>query len=109
MPTKNNRLHQQTDLGVRLVELKSLALKILAVEPKNTDALNSLGLISMQLELFDEAVSFFEQAHNILPDRQDYIDNLIQQKFTWFEPLYEIFDRYDHLKRDYVEALPSRI
>ena len=78
MPTKNNRLHQQTDLGVRLVELKSLALKILSVEPKNTDALNSLGLISMQLELFDEAVSFFEQAHHILPDRQDYIDNLIK-------------------------------
>jgi len=42
-------------------------------------------------------------------DQRDYIDNLIQQKFTWFEPLYEIFDRYDHLKRDYVEALPSRI
>ena len=42
-------------------------------------------------------------------DQRDFIDNLIQQKFTWFEPLYEIFDKSDRFKRDYVEALPSRI
>ena len=39
----------------------------------------------------------------------DFFDNLIQQKFTWFEPLYEIFDNPDRFKRDYVDALPSRI
>ena len=42
-------------------------------------------------------------------DQRDFIDNLIQQKFTWFEPLYEIFDKSDRFKRDYVDALPSRI
>lgn len=42
-------------------------------------------------------------------DQRDFIDNLIQQKFTWFEPLYEIFDKSGRFKRDYVEALPSRI
>ena len=42
-------------------------------------------------------------------DQRDFIDNLIQRKFTWFEPLYEIFDKSDRFKRDYVEALPSRI
>lgn len=42
-------------------------------------------------------------------NQRDFIDNLIQQKFTWFEPLYEIFDKSDRFKRDYVDALPSRI
>ena len=42
-------------------------------------------------------------------DQRDFIDNLIQRKFTWFEPLYEIFDKSDRFKRDYVEVLPSRI
>ena len=42
-------------------------------------------------------------------DQRDFIDNLIQRKFTWFEPLYEIFDKSDRFKRDYVDALPSRI
>ena len=42
-------------------------------------------------------------------DQRDFIDNLIQQKFTWFEPLYEIFDKSDRFKKDYYEALPSRI
>ena len=42
-------------------------------------------------------------------NQRDFIDNLIQQKVTWFEPLYEIFDKSDRFKRDYVDALPSRI
>ena len=42
-------------------------------------------------------------------NQRDFIDNLIQQKFTWFEPLYEIFDKSGRFKRDYVDALPSRI
>ena len=41
-------------------------------------------------------------------NQRDFIDNLIQQKFTWFEPLEEIFDKSDRFKRDYVDALPSR-
>ena len=77
MPT-NNRRYKQSDLDIRLVKLKSLALNILATEPKNTDALNSLGLVSVHLKIFDEAIGFFEQALNITPNRQDYINNLIQ-------------------------------
>ena len=42
-------------------------------------------------------------------EQRDFIDNLIQQKFTWFKPLYKIFDKSDRIKRDYVEALPSRV
>ena len=78
MPIKNNRLGNQLDLDIKIVELKSQAREILVAEPKNTDALNSLGLVSMHLEIFDEAINFFEQAHNIAPHRQDYIDNYIQ-------------------------------
>jgi tetratricopeptide (TPR) repeat protein len=74
----NNRRYKQSDLDIRLVELKSLALNIIATEPKNTDALNSLGLVSLQLKIFDEAIGFFEQAHKLTPNRQDYINNLIQ-------------------------------
>ena len=33
-------------------------------------------------------------------DQGDFIDNLIQRKFTWFEPLQEIFDKSDRLKRN---------
>ena len=33
--------------------------------------------------------------------------SLFLQFFYGLEPLYEMFDRYDQLKRDYVEALPS--
>ena len=33
-------------------------------------------------------------------DTQIFISYLIQQKFTWFEPLQEIFDKSDRLKRD---------
>ena len=33
-------------------------------------------------------------------DQRGFADNLIQRKFTWFEPLREIFDKSDRLKRD---------
>ena len=78
MPFKNNRLGNQLDLDIKIVELKSRAREILAADSKNTDALNSLGLVSMHLKIFDEAINFFEQAHNIAPHRQDYIDNFTQ-------------------------------
>lgn len=32
-------------------------------------------------------------------DQRGFVDNLIQRKFTWFEPLREIFDKSDRLKR----------
>ena len=33
-------------------------------------------------------------------DQRDFINHLIYRKFTWFEPLQEIFDKSDRLKRD---------
>jgi len=63
-------------LNDRLNELKSLALNIVETEPRNSDALNSLGLICMQSKFYDEAIGFFEQAHNIEPERVEYTDNL---------------------------------
>jgi len=33
----------------------------------------------------------------------------ITQKFTWSKPLYEMFDKSDRFKKDYVDALPSSI
>ena len=41
MPAKNITYSSDTELDVKLVELKSMAVKILELEPKNTDALNS--------------------------------------------------------------------
>ena len=78
MPAKNITYSSDTELDVKLVELKSMAVKILELEPKNTDALSSLGLVSKQLEDFEPAVDFFQRAHNIAPERQDYKDNLIE-------------------------------
>ena len=78
MPVANDGPLMNSDLGDKLVELKSLALKILETDPKNSDALNGLGLVSMQLEAFDYAVSLFQEAHNIAPKREEYTDNLIK-------------------------------
>ena len=78
MPAKNITYSSDTELDVKLVELKSMAVKILELEPKNTDALNSLGLVSKQLEDFEPAVDFFQRAHSIAPERQDYKCNLIE-------------------------------
>ena len=78
MPTENNRINKENDIDAKLIELNSLALKILITEPDNTEALNSLGLINMQLGDLDKAIDFFEQAHEILPDRHDYTKNLVK-------------------------------
>jgi tetratricopeptide (TPR) repeat protein len=65
-------------LAERLDEAESLALKILATQPENPDALNGLGLIHVQQERFDEAIELFEQAQGIEPDRGDFAENLVK-------------------------------
>lgn len=65
-------------LAERLDEAESLARKILATQPENSDALNGLGLIHLQQERFEEAIELFEQAHALEPERGDFTENLIK-------------------------------
>ncbi len=65
-------------LAERLAEAETLALKILATQPDNPDALNGLGLIQVQQERFDEAIELFEKAQAIDPDRGDFTENLVK-------------------------------
>ena len=78
MSVEKHSKKKEAVLNERLNELKSLALNIAKTEPGNSEALFSLGLICMQNKYYVEAISFFEQAHNIAPERIKYIDSLVK-------------------------------
>lgn len=71
-PDKHKRLSE------RLKEAEALASRVLVTQPENPDALNSLGLVHLQQENFDDAIGFFDKAHKICPERSDFIANLIK-------------------------------
>jgi tetratricopeptide (TPR) repeat protein len=78
MPADIDSPDKHSELAERLDEAEALALKILATQPENPDALNGLGLIHVQQEQFDKAIELFDRAHKIDQDRGDFTDNLIK-------------------------------
>ena len=90
MPEKNNKFSEYTKLDVKLVELKALALAILAKEPANAGALNGLGLVNMRLKVFDRAVSLFQRANKIAPEQAEYSNNLIKSLRHLSQNMYEL-------------------
>ena len=73
-------------IGMELGHLDKMYEKTINTQYKKS-LLAIKSSISKLLESFDK-------------DQRVVIDNLIQRKFTWFEPLQEIFDKSDRLKRN---------
>ena len=74
--------HIVTDLSKtdnsRLIEAEMLALKIIATQPENPDALNGLGLILMEKADHTKAAGYFSQALELVPEREDFLSNLLR-------------------------------
>lgn len=77
MPTDNDSRDKFAALSKKLDKIEIVATHILATQPNNSDALNGLGLVKFQKENFEDAIALFEKARVIDPDRDDFIDNLI--------------------------------
>jgi tetratricopeptide (TPR) repeat protein len=60
----------------KLVDAKKLFLKILAVEPKNVEALHLLGVVAIQSQNYFEAIDFLQQAITLQGHRTEFYNNL---------------------------------
>lgn len=87
-----------------------LCRMVLALEPRNIEALNLLGNISAQTERSQEAVDLLSYAASLDPNRADLLNNLgiALQNLKRSEEALEIYQRAILLRPAYTEALINR-
>jgi len=64
--------------NTELIEAELLAHKVIAAQPGNLDAINSLGIILLQQGRIEEAAEAFLGALSIDPEREDVARNLVR-------------------------------
>ena len=80
--TPNSQIHRQLELAVahhragRLPEAEAIYRRVLSSQPKNTDALYLLGLVTQLTARYAESVELFQRAVRVNPKSAKYWVNL---------------------------------
>jgi protein O-GlcNAc transferase len=99
-------LHQQG----RLAEAEPLYLKVLKVQPGQSDALHYFGVLKLQQGRFDEAAALIADALRVRPNAPDALSNrgIALQSLGRYEEAVVSYDRAIAQKPGYTDALFNR-
>jgi protein O-GlcNAc transferase len=89
-----------------LAEAKECYIKLKRLLPNHPGIYDALGVLSIQLGVFDDAIQFFNDSLNILPNQPIVLFNqaIAYKQLNFFDKALICYDRAIQLKPDYFEA-----
>ena len=75
-------LGRQLHMEGRLGEAAAIYKKILSKDPRNAEALHLLGVVSLQIEDFPQAIRLIRNSIAMAGENPDYLNNLGQALFS---------------------------